>query len=655
MKRIFKTIKISWQINAITLVSLLALATIIGLESYKGSEQDDALAAQRQNSDAARTVDHFGSMFLQSREIEKAFLHAKDPAFIEKHEAVDDKLMAELRQFQQENPVVQTEEGQKILTALYQAYDAYRIGFKQVAENFRAIGFEDKEGMRGVMRLNSMTIQGVMLGINSPSAVVALKEMQLATTTFLLTQEERLAKRVARHKKSLIKYTKLANPAELDMMLAGIDEYENNFNKLAKLYLDTNTQIAELEVLYAQAQPHFVALNKMIEANTELVNQNLIETKQRSDTLTWMAVALALVSMVLLSRYISGMITTPLFKLKDTMGELTQGNLDVEVYGRDYNNIIGDMAEAINVFKDNAIRVRKMEEEQRADLELQNERAKKIEELSEQFDATMQHVLAMVDQNCNLLGNVAEELSQVASDTDEVSTTVAKASSEASTSVQTVASASEELHASIAEIASQMELTQSSTQQGAAQAQDASHQVMSLVETSQSVGEVVSLINDIASQTNLLALNATIEAARAGDAGKGFAVVASEVKNLANQTAQATEEIAAKIAEMEHKTQNAETAIHGVAETMGNINNVTSSIAAAIQQQDAATQEITRSAQSASVGTDNVSENVERVSSAAQQTKNVSDKVMNSVQELNEEFAGLRHEVNEFLNNVRAV
>jgi murein DD-endopeptidase MepM/ murein hydrolase activator NlpD len=177
--------------------------------------------------------------------------------------------------------------------------------------------------------------------------------------------------------------------------------------------------------------------------------------------------------------------------------------------------------------------------------------------------------------------------------------------------VQTVAAAAEELNASIAEIGRQVQ--SASTMAGGAvqQAEKTNQQVQGLAEAAQKIGDVVKLISDIAAQTNLLALNATIEAARAGDAGKGFAVVASEVKNLATQTAKATEEISQQIASIQAATGEAVGAIQGIGKTIVEINQVASSIAAAVEEQNASTREIARNVQETSAGTQEVSSNID--------------------------------------------
>ncbi len=177
------------------------------------------------------------------------------------------------------------------------------------------------------------------------------------------------------------------------------------------------------------------------------------------------------------------------------------------------------------------------------------------------------------------------------------------------------------------------------------ESQRASEEIQSLAEVSQQIGEVINLINDIASQTNLLALNATIEAARAGDAGKGFAVVASEVKNLASQTAKATEDISQQISLIQGATGGAVAAIEGISKTIGQISETGNSISAAIEQQGASTEEISRNVQEAAQGTEEVNNNMGEVNSGAQETGTAAGQVLEAANDLSQQAGSLRQEV----------
>ncbi|MCH8096860.1 MAG: methyl-accepting chemotaxis protein [Proteobacteria bacterium] len=248
--------------------------------------------------------------------------------------------------------------------------------------------------------------------------------------------------------------------------------------------------------------------------------------------------------------------------------------------------------------------------------------------------------------------STSQALSSNAEQTSRQASVVAAASEEASTNVQTVASATEELSSSIKEIGEQVAKSASIAGKAVEETERTNVTVQGLADAAQKIGDVVSLINDIASQTNLLALNATIEAARAGDAGKGFAVVASEVKILANQTAKATEEIAAQIGTMQTVTNEAVGAIGGISTTIQEINEIANSISAAVEEQDAATQEITRNVQQAADGTQEVNTNITGVNEAATQTGAAAQQLLEASGGLAKEGEQLSIEVDKFLTNL---
>jgi methyl-accepting chemotaxis protein len=241
-----------------------------------------------------------------------------------------------------------------------------------------------------------------------------------------------------------------------------------------------------------------------------------------------------------------------------------------------------------------------------------------------------------------------------AEETSRQSTAVATASEQASVNVQTVASAAEELSASIAEISRQIVHSTTSTTRAVSDAEQANTQIRNLAEAAQRIGDVVNLINEIAAQTDLLALNATIEAARAGEAGKGFAVVASEVKSLSNQTSKATDEIRAKIGEMQAATTQSVLAMQTVGQTIGDISEVSTAIASAVEQQGAVTREIARNVQHASAGTEEVSSNVSGISQAAADTGLIATRVSGASQRISGEVNTLRAEVEKFLSGMKA-
>jgi methyl-accepting chemotaxis protein len=347
-------------------------------------------------------------------------------------------------------------------------------------------------------------------------------------------------------------------------------------------------------------------------------------------------------------------IIKPLAAMTEVMQKLSGGDKSVEIPATANTDEIGDMARAVLVFKENMIKAEQLETEARAQLEKDMERSKKRELLTADFDTMIRRVIERVNGSVQQVHVTSDAVHAAAEQTSRQSAAVSAAAEEASSNVQTVASAAEELGASTQEISRRVQDTTRITQEAVGGINEANTTMDSLANSANKIGEIINLINDIASQTNLLALNATIEAARAGDAGKGFAVVANEVKSLANQTAKATDEISQQIAEMQNSTQSALEATKKVAAVIGQANEVVSSIASAAEEQNAATQEIARNVAQASQGTSEVTVNISGVAQASVTTGEMAGKLFSVAEELEKVAQSVSKHVETFLASVKA-
>jgi methyl-accepting chemotaxis protein len=363
------------------------------------------------------------------------------------------------------------------------------------------------------------------------------------------------------------------------------------------------------------------------------------------------AALLALVMTMALVRRV----TKPLRAVAETLTILAEGRTDVEVQHADRHDEIGMIARTVGTFKSNRIERRQLEAERiSAEKQAVEQRKAELNQFVEAFRTKIGGIIEQVLNSSGQFEKDAQTLSVTADSTAEMSGQSADASRQASEHVRGAATASNELSQSIVEISRRVQDSNSVAADAVRQADATDQRMAELSAAGDRIGDVVKLITSIAEQTNLLALNATIEAARAGDAGRGFAVVAQEVKNLAGQTAKATDEISSHIVNMQRATEESVEAIKAIGSTIEQISGITASISSAVEQQGAATQSIAAGVKAAAGGTLKVADNIEHVAKNARETGSMSGLMLKSAQELSQVSSYLRDEVEKFLDSVRA-
>jgi len=451
--------------------------------------------------------------------------------------------------------------------------------------------------------------------------------------------------------------------AAVEAKAAGASAVNEAFAAYAKTYQVAVDNLSAGAALYQdRMRPEIAATVEIMDDARASLLKTAAEARSRSNEalanaqlLQYVAVGAMMVIGVALAFIIGGSIAGPIGSITAAMRGMAGGSVNVDIPGEGRRDEVGDMAQALGVFKSAILEREALAERDRQEQVEKAKRAEALSLLNEGFSTAFKEVGDGIVASSRAVDADSNTLALGAQRTAEQADEVAQASTRASNNVATVAAAAEELRASITEINGQVLAAARASTDAVEQSKRASETVRGLAAAAERIGQVVSLINAIASQTNLLALNATIEAARAGEAGKGFAVVAAEVKGLANQTASATGEIQSQVDAIQTETSRAVEAISDIAGAIISIQEITTSVAGAVEEQTAATAEISRSVQQASEGTNDVARAIAVVSSATEATGAAIESLRSTSEGLSAQAQLLQTQVTDFIDKARQV
>ncbi|ABC21246.1 methyl-accepting chemotaxis protein [Rhodospirillum rubrum] len=530
-------------------------------------------------------------------------------------------------------------------------------GFGRLVALLRKVGFSDEGGLRLRLGQSVRAVEAAVEEYADDNLMVPLLTMRRAEKDFLLSLRPGFIDEFAKARDKVLALLEWSNlPADqVPRARALITTYSADFAELARSRQELEGEIARQAALYERLDPQVRELAQALEARRGEAEAAARRAGVETGRLMLGAMIGAPLLVVLAGLALARRIQAPLAAITAAMTALAGGDRARAIPETDRRNEIGAMARAVATFKDAMVAAEALAQEQAAQERARGERAERLAALTRRFEQSVGGRLGAVDDALAGMDGTGKAMQGAAETVADHSRAVASASAQASANVRTVAEAAAALGASISEVAAQMDRQSTEAERAESRMDQANALMEGLSASAGRIGEVVTLIADIASQTNLLALNATIEAARAGEAGKGFAVVAGEVKTLATQTGRATGDIAAQVAEVQRATAAALDAIARVGESFAGIRAVSVAITAAVDAQRAATAEIGRNVDEAAMGTRQVDGGIDRVRDAAEQARRAAADVRAAAAALTEQSGGLHAEVGGFLAEVQSV
>ncbi len=654
MSGLLKSLKIFWQIQIVSAVALIGFVAIMATYLIVDGQR---AGAQRSADEATQTeilVQDIRYQFLNARRREKDFLLRLQDKYIQEHTDVVAKVEEELSALEQSDSgkVLQAE-----IAQVQAGFASYAQAFRAVAEKWQLIGLTDELGLRGALRQSVHAVEERLTNLGQEQLTTVMLRLRRHEKDFLLRLDPKYVDEHAKAMEDFDADLQVAplSPDDRAAIANSMKTYATDFQSMARDRLAVIDSEKALSQTFATVDPVLEQLAEKAAASFRAEVDRAASLSASTRWLVFAAIAITALLAFAIAAFIGRRIVAPIGAMTNAMKELSSGRQDTEIPATDYANEIGQMAKSVEVFKNAMLESQRLAREQAEAQRAQALRAQKMSDVTHGFNRDVAGALEAVNKAVAAMELTAKTMAHSAGSVSTSAAAVSAGATEAASNVQTVAAATEELNASIGEIGSQVTMSTRIAEEAVQEANRTSEVVTGLASATDRIGQVVVLIQDIANQTNLLALNATIEAARAGDAGKGFAVVASEVKNLAQQTARATEEISQQIADVQASTGTAVEAIRQISETIKRSHEIAAAIAAAVEEQTAATREIARNVEQAAQGTEEVTQNIVHVSGAARESNEAAISVRSSASELAQQSTKMNGLVEVFLKDVLAI